>query len=92
MTARNPSPLRRRIFLDHVGFQGPPEFINAKQRRSGKPCIIYYIGDYDPAGVLIDKQIEKELREHLSDDVDLEFDRIAVLLNRYSVTLCLGSP
>jgi hypothetical protein len=64
------------------------EFINAKQRRSGKPCIIYYIGDYDPAGVLIDKQIEKELREHLSDDVDLEFDRIAITaeqIQRYSL-------
>ena len=52
------------------------EYIN--ERSSGKPCVIYYIGDYDPAGVLIDKQIERELREHLDDSVDLEFERIAI--------------
>ena len=52
------------------------EYIN--ERSSGKPCVIYYIGDYDPAGVLIDKQIERELREHLDDSVDLELERIAI--------------
>ena len=61
------------------------EFINEKHRRSGKPCIIYYIGDYDPAGVLIDKQIEKELREHLRDDVDLEFNRIAITAEQIQI-------
>lgn len=35
------------------------------QIRNGKTCLIYYIGDYDPAGVLIDQSLEKELREHL---------------------------
>ena len=39
---------------------------------------MFYIGDYDPAGVLIDQSIEKELRNHLSPGFPLEFKRIAV--------------
>jgi hypothetical protein len=39
------------------------EYIN--QDHGGKPGRIFYIGDYDPAGVLIDVSIERELREHL---------------------------
>jgi hypothetical protein len=44
----------------------------------GKPVIIFYIGDYDPAGVLIDVSIEKELREHLDPAIDLDFRRLAI--------------
>jgi len=44
----------------------------------GKPVIIFYIGDHDPAGVLIDQSIEKELREHLSPAIDLDFRRLAI--------------
>jgi hypothetical protein len=33
--------------------------------RQYKPVVIFYIGDYDPAGVLIDVSLEKELRGHL---------------------------
>ena len=29
-------------------------------------AVVIYVGDYDPAGVLIDRSIEKELRRHLS--------------------------
>jgi hypothetical protein len=54
------------------------EYINDQYDDAGKPCIIFYIGDYDPAGVLIDKSIEKELREHLNDGIELEFERIAI--------------
>jgi hypothetical protein len=54
------------------------EYINRRHDSTGKPCVIFYIGDYDPAGVLIDQSIERELREHLNEDVDLEFDRIAI--------------
>jgi hypothetical protein len=54
------------------------EYINIRHDSTGKPCVIFYIGDYDPAGVLIDQSIERELREHLNEDVDLEFDRIAI--------------
>ena len=45
---------------------------------AGRPAIIFYIGDYDPAGVLIDVSLERELREHLDDGVDLLFNRIAI--------------
>ena len=41
-----------------------------------RPVEIVYIGDYDPAGVLIDQSIMKELRRHLGDDLTLH--RIAV--------------
>ncbi len=44
----------------------------------GKPWTIFYIGDYDPAGVLIDVAIERELRAHLDRDVELDFQRIAI--------------
>jgi hypothetical protein len=43
-----------------------------------KPAVILYVGDYDPAGVLIDVSIERELRRHLRPDVSLDFRRIAV--------------
>ena len=39
---------------------------------------IIYIGDHDPAGVLIDRSVERELRLHLDEDVELEFERIAI--------------
>jgi len=51
-------------------------FINAEA--AGRPVEIIYIGDFDPAGVLIDGAIEKELRQHLADDVTLRFHRIAI--------------
>ena len=43
-----------------------------------RPLQILYVGDYDPAGVLIDVSLEKELREHLRPDIDLRFDRIGI--------------
>lgn len=51
-----------------------------QHNRSGddRPLIIYYIGDYDPAGVLIDVSLEKELRLHLFPDIDMQFTRIAI--------------
>lgn len=48
------------------------------QASRGKVCIIYYIGDYDPAGVLIDQSLEKELRNHLDDNVTLLFWRLGI--------------
>lgn len=44
----------------------------------GRPVVIYYIGDYDPAGVLIDVALERELREHLTAGIDLHFSRIGI--------------
>lgn len=44
----------------------------------GKPVTVLYIGDYDPAGVLIDVAIERELRTHLLPGVELDFRRIGI--------------
>lgn len=52
------------------------EFINSDS--AGKPVTIFYIGDYDPAGVLIDVAIERELRTHLDPDIELTFERIGI--------------
>lgn len=46
--------------------------------RDGKQCMIYYIGDYDPAGVLIDRALERELREHLDEGAGLCFWRLGI--------------
>ena len=43
-----------------------------------KPVTIFYVGDYDPAGVLIDVALERELRHHLRSDVQLDFRRIGI--------------
>ena len=45
---------------------------------SYKPLIIFYIGDYDPAGVLIDVALERELRLHLNPNIDMQFVRIGI--------------
>jgi hypothetical protein len=39
---------------------------------------VFYVGDYDPAGVLIDLSIENELRSHLNSTAILNFERIAI--------------
>lgn len=52
--------------------------INNATGNGRKDAHIIYIGDYDPAGVLIDLAIEKELRQHLHSAVDLSFHRIAI--------------
>ena len=52
------------------------EYINATT--AGKRVCILYIGDYDPAGVLIDVALERELRNHLDDDIKLYFHRIGI--------------
>ena len=43
---------------------------------------IVYIGDYDPAGVLIDKQVERELRDHLDPHIPLQFTRLGITLQQ----------
>ena len=52
------------------------DYIN--DRDDGRPVVIFYIGDHDPAGVLIDVALERELREHISPDIDLTFKRIGI--------------
>jgi hypothetical protein len=43
-----------------------------------RPLVIFFIGDYDPAGVLIDNALEAELRRHLDPSVKVYFERIAI--------------
>jgi hypothetical protein len=43
-----------------------------------RPLKIFYIGDYDPAGVLIDVALERELRLHLRPDIPLYFKRVGI--------------
>lgn len=43
-----------------------------------RPVHIFYVGDYDPAGVLIDVALERELRQHLRSEIDLTFERIGI--------------
>ena len=50
--------------------------INA--RHDNRAVEIVFIGDYDPAGVLIDQHIEREIREHLDADVELNFSRLGI--------------
>jgi hypothetical protein len=43
-----------------------------------RPLVVFYVGDYDPAGVLIDQALERELRQHLRAEIHLEFRRIGI--------------
>jgi hypothetical protein len=53
-------------------------YIQSNVIHGGKnAALILYVGDYDPAGVLIDRKIETELAGHLGD-LPLEFRRIAI--------------
>ena len=55
---------------------GATVFINDEADQ--KPVTIFYVGDFDPAGVLIDVALERELRQHLRSDVQLDFRRIGI--------------
>ncbi len=43
-----------------------------------RPLTELYVGDHDPAGVLIDVALERELRRHLNDRIELQFERVAI--------------
>ena len=45
---------------------------------NGRQLRVFYIVDYDPAGVLIDKDIERKMRRHLDPSVDMTFTRIGI--------------
>jgi hypothetical protein len=40
--------------------------------------MVFYVGDYDPAGVLIDVALQREMREHLKPEIELTFIRIGI--------------
>jgi hypothetical protein len=46
-------------------------------RDSDEPVTVYYLGDHDPSGRDIDRNIEQRLRE-FAPDIDLTFERLAV--------------
>ena len=54
----------------------------ASRKAGDRPIEIIYVGDYDPAGVLIDQSIIDELREHLGSDITLH--RIAITKEQIS--------
>jgi hypothetical protein len=55
------------------------EYINRMTHDGERAAHIIYVGDYDPAGVLIDKSVEREMRDyHLHPDVQLHFHRLAI--------------
>jgi len=43
-----------------------------------RPLKVFYVGDYDPAGVLIDVALQREMREHLNASIDLSFVRVGI--------------
>jgi hypothetical protein len=43
-----------------------------------RPLVVFYIGDMDQAGVLIDVKLEKDLRLHLNSAIDLKFVRLGI--------------
>lgn len=47
-------------------------------RADGRPVLIFYFGDHDPSGVLIDQQIARALRRFLGDTFPLTVERLAV--------------
>jgi hypothetical protein len=51
---------------------------NINDEHGGRDLVVFYIGDYDPAGVLIDVVIERELRGHLDRAVKLRFVRLGI--------------
>ncbi len=50
---------------------------NIAGEANGRPVHVLYIGDHDPAGILIDRKIESELRLHLPD-VEITFHRLGI--------------
>jgi hypothetical protein len=46
-----------------------------------KPTTIYYLGDHDPSGVDIPRNVEERLRE-FAPDADIAFERLAVTLEQ----------
>lgn len=49
---------------------------------NGRPVHVYYVGDYDAAGLGIDADAESKLRKYLPDGFPLHFERLAVTLDQ----------
>lgn len=74
--------------------QGSETFVwNAASSYYGdRNVVVLYAGDYDPAGLQIDSQLEGKLREYGVNSLDLDFRRVAIN-DEQSVNLqALGTP
>jgi hypothetical protein len=58
------------------------EQINAEH--DDRDLTVFYIGDYDPAGVLIDVALETEIRRHLDPEVSMRFVRLGITAEQVS--------
>lgn len=50
--------------------------------KGGKTARILYVGDYDPAGVLIDQSIKAEILTHIPRSLPLTFQRVGINLDQ----------
>lgn len=57
-----------------------------------RPLVVFYIGDYDPAGVLIDVALQRELRLHLRKDIGLSFCRLGINADQVEECGLPGKP
>lgn len=55
---------------------------NINEVSDGREVRIFYIGDYDQSGVLIDRTIESELRKHLHPAIEMRFERVGINLDQ----------
>ncbi len=65
-------------------FEGA-QAINERTYNGVLPAEIIFIGDYDPAGVIIDRSLEKEIRKHVNPNVELYFHRLAITPEQISL-------
>jgi hypothetical protein len=74
------NPLRVGLYVSR-GFSSASYLHEAAEAgiESGKRTIIYQLGDHDPSGIWIARQIEKRLRQF---GADIEFHRLAVTLEQ----------
>ena len=61
-------------FASHSFIYESAQHIKHRQKKA----VVVYVGDFDPAGVLIDQSIEQGLRMHLGADFSLDFSRVAI--------------
>ena len=73
-------------FTSHSLAFGAAENIAAEAQ--GRPVHVLYIGDYDPAGLLIDRDVEAKLRRHLPGQ-ELHFHRLAITAEQIAL---MGLP
>lgn len=57
-----------------------------------KPAFIFHLGDHDPSGVCAALTIEKTLREFVDGQVELHFQRLAVLPDQIEAWRLPGRP